>query len=454
MNSVATAELEAAWRTGAFLDGRDSGGRRHVDADLIREFCIRRRSEVDPRGIQIRDAVITNTLDLANVDVPFPLRFVECEFDAPPIMEGARLFDLALAGCARLPGLLANGLTVFRDIDLSGSTFTGAHWTSASTSMPAAIWLCESTIGGRMRCAGTIIRPEGGRAIHADHLQVGGTVKLLDGFAAHGEVRLIGAQIDGSFDMSGILVESPTDHALNLRHAVISGAVLLVDDAHGRRPVIRGGIDLRSTRVSGQLHIRNASLVKPELDTVPGHEEPSRHDSTVISAARLAVGADLSIAGDTEITGTLDLFASNLSGLQVGPGCRLIAPGRTALDLNSAEIGSGLQVGDGAQILGTIRLVGARIHGNLRLEGVTLRDPEGPSLIKADAVTVDGNVELARANASGGRLKFWRATIHGGLDATDAELTNRSECTLRLHQSTVGGSVRLVDGFTSHGYVS
>jgi hypothetical protein len=39
---------------------------------------------------------------------------------------------LVLTG-SRLPGLLANGVRLRRDLDLSGSNVAGAHWTSAST---------------------------------------------------------------------------------------------------------------------------------------------------------------------------------------------------------------------------------------------------------------------------------------------------------------------------------
>jgi len=38
-------------------------------------------------------------MDLAGLDLPFPLRFEECEFDSAPVVEGATLAELALTGC-------------------------------------------------------------------------------------------------------------------------------------------------------------------------------------------------------------------------------------------------------------------------------------------------------------------------------------------------------------------
>jgi hypothetical protein len=92
---------------------------------------------------------------------------------------GARLEELALTGCARLPDLLGNGLRVRRDLDLSRSTVTGAHGTSASTSKRSAIWLCESDIGGRLLCIDTSVLAGGERSLPAERLHVAGAVVRL-----------------------------------------------------------------------------------------------------------------------------------------------------------------------------------------------------------------------------------------------------------------------------------
>jgi hypothetical protein len=74
---------------------------------------------------------VSGQLDIAGLDVPFPLRFEACEFDAPIVAEGAQLNDLAVTGSA-LPGVLANGARIRRDLDLSGSHVAGAHETASS----------------------------------------------------------------------------------------------------------------------------------------------------------------------------------------------------------------------------------------------------------------------------------------------------------------------------------
>ena len=163
------------------------------DADLVRRFCVGRAKDVDPRGIRLRRRVMTGTLDLTGVDIPFPLRFDECEFEQRRSCTARGSRSSAITGCPVLPGLLANGIAVQGDLDLSRPSFVGAHATSASTSRKAAIWLCESDIGGRLLCVDTTIDPDGERAIQADRMRVGGTVRLLHNFHAKGELRLVGA---------------------------------------------------------------------------------------------------------------------------------------------------------------------------------------------------------------------------------------------------------------------
>ena len=82
------------------------------------------------------------------------------------------------------------------------------------------------------------------------------------------------------------------------------------------------------------------------------------------------------------MTGTIDLSRGQMSSLSIGGNCLLRAPGRTALDMTTAELGGDVTVHRGAAVEGSIRLTGARIHGNLTLEGIHLSAPERSSLRK------------------------------------------------------------------------
>jgi hypothetical protein len=279
------------------------------------------------------------------------------------VAEGAELFELALTGCPRLPGLLGNGLRLRRDLDLSRSLVAGAHRTSASTSKRSAIWLCEAEIGGRLLCVDARIDGQGDRSIQADRIHVGGAVRLIHQFRSRGEIRLVGARLGGSLDLTGAQIASSNGPAIDLEDAVIEGSVFLIDDAAGRRPVVRGRFDMASVRISGRLFIRNATIEAPADFSKDSIYASYIATGTALSAARLSVGAEVMPAGCCEVTGTMDMSMGDMSSVSIGGSCVLRAPGRTALDLTNAEIRALFRLDENAVVEGAIRLAGAVIHG-------------------------------------------------------------------------------------------
>jgi hypothetical protein len=451
MDEIGEAELIGAGRRGAVLDAAVDGVKRVVQAALLRRCCHELKDQIDPRGLRLSNAVVAGCLDLAGLAVPFPVRFEGCEFDSAPVVEGAELFELSLTGCPRLPGLLGNGLRLRRDLDLSRSRVSGAHWTSASTSKRSAIWLCESVIGGRLLCVDAAIDGQGDRSIQADRIHVGGAVRLIHQFSARGEVRLLGARIEGSLDLTGAQIESSDGPAIDLADATIEGSVFLIEDPARRRPVIRGRFDMGSTKIAGRLLIRNATLEAGA--GVPGGSIYARSavSGTALSAPRLSVGTEVMLAGRCEVSGRIDMSMGDLSSVLISGPSALRAPGRVALDLTNAELRANLRLSLDATVEGTIRLSGAVIHGTLALQG-TLSGAERRSLVGATALAVDGDVHLAGLRTDGGRLNFRGATL-GSLSADAAQLHNPGGYSVSLNQATVKGSVRLVDGFTSTGLV-
>ncbi len=447
------AEILAASAVGHEIDCGHGGARGQVDADVIRRCCYRLRDDIDPRGLRLRNASISGHLDLAGLDITFPLRFDFCDFDSPVVVEGAQLFELALTNCDQVPGLLANGVQVRRDLDLSGSHFSGGLYTSASTSKRSAIWLCESEIGGRLLCVDTVIDSDGERSVQADRMRVGGNVRLLHQFTARGEMRMIGVHIGGSLDLTGARIEAlATGLALDLGEAVIDGSVFVIDDSTGRAPMINGRIDIGRARIGGQFLVRNATLASQGAIPVGSAYSRARSAGTALSAPRLSVGAEFTLEGSCQVSGGIDLSMSELSNLSIGPDCALRSPGRTALDLTNAELLSSATIAEKVKVQGTLRLAGARIHGTLNLRQVVLSEPERKTLISAIGAVVDSDTDLSGLRATGGRIRFANATL-GSLIAEGAHLSNPNDFTLSLHQTTVNGSVVLSKGFRSYGTV-
>ncbi|GLW12417.1 oxidoreductase [Microtetraspora sp. NBRC 13810] len=423
-----------------------------VEGRVIRELCRRGADEVDPRGLAIEGARIGGRLDLSGMEVPFPLRFTGCVFDGPVDLDGAELHLLTFDGCT-LPGLRANGLRVRRDLDLSRSRITGDLWTSASTSCTAAVWLCESEIGGRLLCLDTVIE-SARRAVQADRMRVGGTIRFLHGFEARGEVRLLGIEVAGSLDLTGARLTRPDRGlALNLGDARIGGSVFLIGDQTGRRPLVRGRVALGNARISGQFLIRDATLEPAETADGTGYAS-SRGGGSAIDAPGLAVGGDLAVEGECRIGGGVDLSRGSYSAVRICAGSSFTVGGGRALDLTNAELSSGLLIERGVAVQGTLRLAGAHLRGDLTLRGTNWTRGHDGVLVAAEGVVVDGGVDLRDVVAAGGRLRFRSATIGRVLDAQGAHLRHPGGEALSLQQVVARGSILLSGGFVAEGRVS
>jgi len=102
-----------------------------------------------------------------------------------------------------------------------------------------------------------------------------------------------------------------------------------------------------------------------------------------------------------------------------------------------------------------IYLLGARIGGQLLCSGATLRNPSGPALA-ADRLQIDGNVFLDEgftADCAGelGAIRLLGARIGGQLVCRGAILSNSTGPALYADRLETGSDVALDEGFTAHG---
>ncbi len=173
------------------------GRERTIRAKLIRWLCIDSEASkhIDPQGIQVHAASVgkppdEKDLDLGDVDIPFPLRFVMCDFRMPLRLADAKIALLNLAG-TRIPGLEADGLAVRGSVFLSD----GFH-------ASGEVRLLGAEIRGNLECDGGAFLSKDGKALSADQIKVAGSVFLRNKFSAEGDVRFVGAEIGGQINAS------------------------------------------------------------------------------------------------------------------------------------------------------------------------------------------------------------------------------------------------------------
>jgi hypothetical protein len=192
-------------------------------------------------------------------------------------------------------------------------------------------------------------------------------------------------------------------------------AELLAELLVGTRPPLRGGrlraVRLRGARITGQLNLEATTLACPLLLQDCHLEQPI----------------------------SLNQARAQYIGL---PGCHL--PGLTADQLETR----GNLVLDCSSVSGEARLLGAHIGGQLRFNGTTLTNPDGPTL-NADEITVDQGV-FCKGFTATGEMRMVGAHIRGTLELDGASLTNPNGRALNADRLTVDQDMLCRQGFRGH----
>jgi len=139
-------------------------------------------------------------------------------------------------------------------------------------------------------------------------------------------------------------------------------------------------------------------------------------------------------------------------------GCQFEHPAEPPLD--GARLTCSVLRLNGARVIGhndtgAVNLFGAHITGPVGFEGADLRNDSGPALF-ADGLRVDQDMFMRggfRATGSGdaGAVRLLGARIGGNLDCTRAKLRNKSGSALNAGSLQVGQDLNLTDGFTAAG---
>jgi hypothetical protein len=354
---------------------------RNVRAGLIRWLFVDReaRKQVDPRGVQIRDARITGALDLSFSNARFPLFLLSCRLDQPLNLQWAKMPLLSLEGSW-------TGAIAADQLKLEGSLFLrdGFH-------AEGKVGLLGATIGGDLSAEGGTFKNSNGIALSADSAKIGGNLfmkqeldaegRVQNAFTAEGEVRLPDATIGSNLEATGGTFKNlkpdknpnSTGNALNTDRIKVSGSVLLGD----------------GFSAEGEVLLRNATI-----------------------------GGDL-VADD----GTFKNLKSDKNPNPTG----------RALSADRAEVSGSVLLRDKFLADGEVRLLGATIGGNLEATGGTFKNQNGNALI-ADRIEVGGNVFLNDKFLAEGMVRLPDAEIKGQLAVVDAWLDE-----LNLQSAHVAG---------------
>lgn len=189
------------------------------------------------------------------------------------------------------------------------------------------------------------------------HLQTRGNLNLA-GFAAHGEVNLIGARIGGALILDRAHLSNPGGDALQATRLTVEGTMFCRDHFTANGPVW-----LLGARIGAVLAFTRASLNNP--------------NGEALIASRLTVGQGMHCRDGFTANGEVNLQNAHIAGVLVFDDARLTNPGGFALQANGVTVDRGMSCARGFTAHGKVSLVGARITGRLDFRGATLHNRDG-----------------------------------------------------------------------------
>jgi hypothetical protein len=213
---------------------------RSIRAELIRWLCVNPEAVrlVDPRGIQITFARITDKLDLSVVRIPFPLILRRCLL--PEIDLSNVTIPVLLLGGSSTQAISLRGANVKDDIHLN-----------RGFSVSGGASLNDATIGGDLICADGHFGGTSNPGLDLGGIKVGGSVLLNEGFRSNG-VNMARAQIGGELSC----VNGQFGRGIALTEAVVKGFFVWQRATHG------GFVDLTNTTVGVLLDDKQSWPIK------------------------------------------------------------------------------------------------------------------------------------------------------------------------------------------------
>jgi hypothetical protein len=437
------------------------GDSRTCRATVIRDILLGRLApDPDPHGLRLRGARITGRLDLQDLATDVHLELKDCLLEQGVLARRARLAGLVLAGCqiehpaeSPLDGArLTCGVLALAGASVSGHAGGGA------------VDLTGARIGGSLDCDGAQLRNDSGPALSADGLQLDQDMLLTGEFVATGSgedggVRLVGARIGGQLHCTWAELNNESGPALRADGLHVDQGMFLGDVFVATGSGEDGAVDLTGARIGGQLRCTKVEL---------------RNDSgPALVADRLQVCQDMYLTNGFWATGDSAAAAVSLAGARIG-GVFNCAGADLRNDSGPALMADGLQVdrdmflhaamrsavgtgrmgavgfsATGFGGYGAVRLVSARIGGQLDFTDAKLHCTEGRALVAND-LRVGEDVLLNRQFTATGGISMYRAQIGGAFECDQANL-RASGSALVADSLQVGQDMSLTGGFSATG---
>lgn len=397
------------------------GEERTIDAAVIVQLCGTETpyGPIHPKGIHIRGARISGSLELEGKTIDIPLFFEQCWIEQPIQLKGSHLNALALTA-SRISGFRGERLVL-----------NDTLYVNEGFCCEGEISLVDAGISGSLMADGAVLKNDGGTALNAERLQLGGGLHLSN-VEVQGGIQLQHALIGKNLSSTGGHFRNWGKYAcIDARHATIKGDVLF-DTDYSSEPDLRryfstvGSIVLSQGRIEGHLRIQGAHLTNPLTGA--------------LWANNITVMGSVLISG-LEAKGIVSFAYGNIAHtFECTEYIRLSHPGYIALDAKEMTTGKTVKFGWSFKMEETINLTGADVGGALIfLDGDFTS--EGLIAINANRITVRQDVLFDSDFEANGEVRFIGASIGGSFSVGGGKLRNKGQIALDASLSTFGGKI-------------
>ncbi|WP_192340171.1 membrane-associated oxidoreductase [Streptomyces sp. VITNK9] len=268
-------------------DGGAWGPERTVRARVLRTLLLDGpRAEGEVPALNLAGVRVTGVLELQYATVDHPVRLRYCHFEDVPRLYGARLREVNLSESV-LPGLVSHAVRVEGVLRLTRTRFAGM------------VRLGGAEVTGSLYLESTRIQaPDTEGPVLQLNQAVLGADLWAPGLVARGEVRLDGARVTGTVNLTDAVLDRPGGTALKAETLAAESDVLM------RNAEVRGRLELRGARIPGRLDLSHARLANP--------------DGTAIRASSCVIG-ELWLRQCPRVEGALNLRRSQVDVLFLEP---------------------------------------------------------------------------------------------------------------------------------------
>ena len=226
-------------------------------------------------------------------------------------------------------------------------------------------------------------------------------------------------------------------------------------DPHGIQVVcakIEGGLDLNFLTVGFPIGLFSCSIpagirlrdARTRTLVFQGSHTAS------IAADRLHADGSIFLREGFVAEGEVRLLGAKITGDLSCIGGKLENENGDALSADGAKIGGTVFLREGFSAKGGVRLLGANIRGNLDCTNGKLENEDGHAL-SADCANIGGNVFLSEGFSARGEVRFHRARIGADFDCRGGSFENAGGHALNLEGAEVKRALFMREGFSSKG---